>query len=280
MPFGRCDEAISNLIHYAASGEYGEIKKLLKSKKVDVNAADEAGVTAMHYAAANNSRETIKILIEYNTDVDARDRNGYTPLHWALINLNYKTIRQLLNLGADLMAEISKPDLSQPIRVPNENALSVLTKNWLEDELQVEYFKQYNSIGKFQLLRAAKYFQSKNILTDTQLVNYISQIGLNCIKDTFIWLQTKAKSLPSNPQAFKFHVDYILKLYTEAKDFNMPKDTALETDEVFKLIIIDLIDIQHCFNHNKLEACNVVDNVIIPGFNEHATESLGDRADF
>ena len=67
-------------IHSAAqSGNYEQLKRLLKEDTQLVNVEDWKGQKPLHYAA-ENSLECVEFLIKNGADVNERDRNGYTAI--------------------------------------------------------------------------------------------------------------------------------------------------------------------------------------------------------
>jgi ankyrin repeat protein len=60
------------------------LKKLLDSGHIEVDAVDSDGKSALHHAIDSHDNQTVRLLVEANADVNLRDRWGNNPL-WRAI---------------------------------------------------------------------------------------------------------------------------------------------------------------------------------------------------
>ena len=89
-------------IHYASSGGYYNIVKILINNNTDVNSQDKQGVAPLHYACRNGYFNVVKILIENNADVNIQDIYKNTPLHWSTWVKNNDIINLLIHNKANI----------------------------------------------------------------------------------------------------------------------------------------------------------------------------------
>ena len=98
----------SGLVNVNATDEYSdapllvaaywnslELAKLLISSGAEVNAKDKWGKTPLHLAAMNGSLEIAQLLISSGADLEAVDEDGWTPLHTAAYNGNQEMVELL-----------------------------------------------------------------------------------------------------------------------------------------------------------------------------------------
>ena len=81
------------------------LKVILESGLVDVNAKRNDDSTPLHLAAWENSLEIAQLLISSGAEVNAKDNSGETPLHWAVGNIRLELIQLLISSGADVNAK-------------------------------------------------------------------------------------------------------------------------------------------------------------------------------
>ncbi|KAF7269229.1 ankyrin repeat domain-containing protein 39 [Rhynchophorus ferrugineus] len=87
----------------AQSGDYDRVKKLINTKKYEVDQKDSAGYTALHYASRNGHLEICRYLIESGANIDGRTRSGQaTALHRACTAGKLDIVDFLLSHNADL----------------------------------------------------------------------------------------------------------------------------------------------------------------------------------
>lgn len=96
----------------ASAAEQGdaELKEVLKTKSLDINAPNRCGVTALHTASGGGKVEVVKVLLQNGADVNSRTCTGSeTPLHWAILGTflsgftadSKMVVKILLDNGAD-----------------------------------------------------------------------------------------------------------------------------------------------------------------------------------
>lgn len=91
------DDLNQQLRNFAAWGEAGQCKRMLKLSGVNVNAVDEYATTALHQAT---TLETAVALTDAGADVHAKNKWGSTPLHTAASTGRVDVVQHLLHLGA------------------------------------------------------------------------------------------------------------------------------------------------------------------------------------
>jgi ankyrin repeat protein len=169
-------------MHYASMNDYLKILDIIESCKEDVNDRSREGYTALHFAAANNAWESIDILLKMGADVNARDKDGYTPLHWSFTNPNIVTIKQLLNYGADILAEVVFPRLGETLYA-QDNILSLLSVEWLEEQIHYANLAGYNYLGRKQLIKAVDHYNELGLISNAFAKCYKQIIKYAAIED-------------------------------------------------------------------------------------------------
>eukprot|EP00112_Aurelia_sp_Birch-Aquarium-sp1_P006842 Seg1748.4 transcript_id=Seg1748.4/GoldUCD/mRNA.D3Y31 product=5'-nucleotidase protein_id=Seg1748.4/GoldUCD/D3Y31 len=100
-------EPVTRLLQCARDGNISELKTLLVSKTVNVDAVTERekacqGLTALHYAVRHNHPRCVKVLLEFGADVNKTDNFGFRPIHDACLHGNPETLKLLLKYGASV----------------------------------------------------------------------------------------------------------------------------------------------------------------------------------
>ena len=98
------DTLFMNLCDAAREGSLADVRHLVETQGVDVNAQDKLGWTPLHHAAAQNpSVDIIKYLISQRAIVNSQDYCGKTPLYRAAeYNSNVDVLKYLIAEGADI----------------------------------------------------------------------------------------------------------------------------------------------------------------------------------
>lgn len=98
-----CAHAAADLsvVNAAKAQEWAEVQALLKSKAVDVNAAQPDGATALAWSAYWDNAKTAKLLLRSGADVSAANDYGVTPLYLACQNRSLPMVEALLDAGAN-----------------------------------------------------------------------------------------------------------------------------------------------------------------------------------
>jgi len=91
----------STLVAAVKAGDHEAISALLKTRGVDVNAAQVDGTTALHWAAHGGDLDTVNRLIAAGAKVQAVNRYGITPLWLAAEDGHGRVVEALLRAGAD-----------------------------------------------------------------------------------------------------------------------------------------------------------------------------------
>src|SRR5579871_554403 len=89
------------LVNAAVDQDWTTVQKLLKQKKVDVNAALPDGGTALLWTAHWNNLEIADLLLKAGAKVNAADDDGVTPLAQAVIATSPAMVDKLLKAGAN-----------------------------------------------------------------------------------------------------------------------------------------------------------------------------------
>lgn len=89
--------AMNALTLGSARGSTAIVKKLLRTKRANVNDQSSTGETCLHYAATNNHGDTIRhLLMQSEICVNAKDINGYTALHHASLHGCSEAVKEML----------------------------------------------------------------------------------------------------------------------------------------------------------------------------------------
>ncbi|XP_062501045.1 uncharacterized protein LOC134178228 [Corticium candelabrum] len=82
-------------------GNVQEVKSLIKSQSVDLDAMTPQGYTVLHAAAIEGNIDCIEALISSGARVNIQDEDGWTPLHAAASHGHLDIIQYLLKSGAN-----------------------------------------------------------------------------------------------------------------------------------------------------------------------------------
>ena len=88
----------------AASGDVGELARLLRCYAADVNSHDHDGTTALHAAAEAGHADAVELLIKRRADVHAVDNCEHRPLHLCAREGRLAAATLLVARGADVAA--------------------------------------------------------------------------------------------------------------------------------------------------------------------------------
>jgi ankyrin repeat protein len=95
------DEMYDTFLHYAVKQRnFKDVKFLLNSPNIDVNAQNLYKRTPLHSAVIKGDVEIADLLIKAGADINFKDENGDTPLHVAVVFGRFKMIQFLINAGA------------------------------------------------------------------------------------------------------------------------------------------------------------------------------------
>eukprot|EP01119_Soliformovum_irregulare_P025643 TRINITY_DN9559_c0_g1_i1.p1 TRINITY_DN9559_c0_g1~~TRINITY_DN9559_c0_g1_i1.p1 ORF type:complete len:507 (+),score=134.35 TRINITY_DN9559_c0_g1_i1:89-1522(+) len=89
-----------DMCYAAGKGDVNEVKKIIKSKKVDVNATNYDGRTALHVACSEGRIEVVNLLISYKAQLEIKDRWGNTALDDAERGHFQEIVDILISAGA------------------------------------------------------------------------------------------------------------------------------------------------------------------------------------
>ena len=78
------------------------LKVMLESGLVDLEAEDDEGYKPLYWAIEYNSLEVAQLLISSGVDLEAKDSWGQTPLHWAVGYDRLEIVQFLISSGADV----------------------------------------------------------------------------------------------------------------------------------------------------------------------------------
>lgn len=96
------DDIIYPLIEASRYGDTKTVLKLLKKKKIDVNAKDDMGYTALIHASEGGHKEIASMLIKKGADVNATNNDGDTALIYASGRRHIEILSMLLVKKADV----------------------------------------------------------------------------------------------------------------------------------------------------------------------------------
>ena len=99
------DRSFKNISDAVKDGNIEEVRYLLETKDVDVNAKDKNGVTPLHEAADRGLADIAELLIAGGANVNAEDYDGNTPLHLAIGGGHAEIARLLVIQGANVNAK-------------------------------------------------------------------------------------------------------------------------------------------------------------------------------
>eukprot|EP01111_Echinosteliopsis_oligospora_P009511 TRINITY_DN279_c2_g1_i5.p1 TRINITY_DN279_c2_g1~~TRINITY_DN279_c2_g1_i5.p1 ORF type:complete len:321 (-),score=99.17 TRINITY_DN279_c2_g1_i5:311-1273(-) len=136
------EAGVGALTTAAMLGLYAEVKRLVKSVKVDINEKDEYGDTALHTSVSKGRLAIVKFLLENGADVNAKNEAGSTPLHKVILAKHdqLNILRVLLSYDADTTVRNSSGFL------PEQKL--ILGDDYVTDEIHILKSKHNRIIGK------------------------------------------------------------------------------------------------------------------------------------
>ena len=98
------DNASVKLYKICLEGNVKELKQILKSENVDINAQHENGVTCLHEVAIHNCQfaEMVSLLLKHGASVNLQDNDGNTPLHSAVLFHCMDNIKEIMKYKPDI----------------------------------------------------------------------------------------------------------------------------------------------------------------------------------
>lgn len=128
----------------ARNGDVAEVERLIKSKKVDVNAVDGTfGFTALMHAAYHNRADIAKLLIDAGAKVNQKNKNDVSALFVAATTNAPDVAKLLIAAGAD-MNYVQKGDGATPLSMASRDVCFETAKVLVEAGADVN--KRINSI--------------------------------------------------------------------------------------------------------------------------------------
>jgi hypothetical protein len=94
--------ALSQTIHDAArQGDLSLVSNMLEQDPGLVSSTDESDCTPLHYAASGGFLQLSRLLLERGADVNAESYDHEAPLHWAVLRRHDDVVQLLLANGAN-----------------------------------------------------------------------------------------------------------------------------------------------------------------------------------
>ncbi|MFH1643757.1 MAG: ankyrin repeat domain-containing protein [bacterium] len=150
----------------AIKGDIEEIKRLLKSRWIDVNnTEDDNNYTPLHKAAFGGNIDVVKLLIDSGANIHAETYDGKTPLWEAVLNNNYEIANYLIEKGADVNAQGN----------PEGRHFDMFELNSLSTPLHIASINGYLDIAQL-LIKNGATINIKNRYGNTPL-HYAAQNG-------------------------------------------------------------------------------------------------------
>ena len=112
------------LVNAARTADLALLKRLLKSKSVDVDYVDASGYSALRLACLNGQASAVKVLLKAGATVDLRSCYSITALHVPLSNLECAEL--LIGAGARWTSPISTPRPHRSDSAANNNHRSIV----------------------------------------------------------------------------------------------------------------------------------------------------------
>ena len=91
------------LHHYTQENNIPEVRALVASRRVNINAVDNFDRTALMWAATNGHLDIMEDLIKGGATLDAADKYGMTALLWAVKNGHEDAVNMLITNFADIL---------------------------------------------------------------------------------------------------------------------------------------------------------------------------------
>ncbi|EAX91274.1 hypothetical protein TVAG_251180 [Trichomonas vaginalis G3] len=101
----RDNENCSALYYACQNGSLSLVKKLVESKKFDVNEKCWNGNTCLHVACLNGNADVVKYLIRKKASLDQRTKSDSLPIHLAAQNNHSGVLKVLLNANKEMIDE-------------------------------------------------------------------------------------------------------------------------------------------------------------------------------
>lgn len=119
-----------NPLHTAASaGNLDEVKRLLATPGIDVNAPDEEDLTALHFAVIyGHTRIVEELLTAEFIDINAADKKGWTALHLAAEN-GLRDIVQILLTTEDIDVNSTNEDGQTALELAYSEDIRIILRN-------------------------------------------------------------------------------------------------------------------------------------------------------
>lgn len=96
-----CSVSQENALKAVSSGRISAVRKFIKQKNNNQDAADSYGNTLCHLAVSSGQNDILKLLIEYKADLNRPNDGGDTPLHLAACSNNVEAVKILIAAGVD-----------------------------------------------------------------------------------------------------------------------------------------------------------------------------------
>ena len=110
----------TNPLHEAAnSGNYDELKRLVKRGQHDIDGPDAEGRAPLMHAVHQHHVECAELLLKEGADINLQAKDGSTSLHEAVYNSTVEMMWLLLNNGADVRAR--DQDGREPVHWATDN---------------------------------------------------------------------------------------------------------------------------------------------------------------
>ncbi len=147
-PTRKAGASSSKLRAAVAKGDQRTVKRLLRTKKLDVNAVDKRGRGLLMTAVQKGHSDVARQLIKAGADVDVRSRSGDTPLMVAARSGDPVIVHMLLEGGADIDARSRRGRTAQAIA---EKGGHDVVHEFISDEVE-RRGKQRGMVAKAQSL--------------------------------------------------------------------------------------------------------------------------------
>ena len=129
-------DGMTPLILAAFGGSPAVVKRLLQTRKVNINLRDANGRTPLSWAAIKGYETIAQMLLQAGAKVEAQNKEGRTPLFWAAGYGHVACVKVLLKAGAKIEAqdEIGQTPLSYAAQSGCEACVQLLLQAGAEME--------------------------------------------------------------------------------------------------------------------------------------------------